>query len=477
MNKASAVSLVAFNHLFWLFAILSILCFGLGLFLETPALTLVPIGIIFSIFAIQSPRNLLYLFFFLLPFSIEIDLPGGFSTDLPSEPLMIVLTGISTLLIIKNIKALPKAFFVHPISMLIVLHLFWILFTSIFSEHPFISFKFFLAKLWYVIPFYFLPSIIIKEEKQFRKIFIAFGIGTFIALTYVLTRHASMGFTFAASYDMVRPIFRNHVNYAVMLLLFLPYYLYLASRNRTKSILKLSLLLLLVTAIYFSFTRAAQVSVILIIPLYFMLKLKLSKYAVVGSFTVAVLVLTSILSNNEYLNHAPDYERAIEHKKFDNLMEATTKLEDISTVERLYRWIAGVGMVKAHPFLGSGPSTFFSEYDAYTVTSFKTYVSDNPERSGIHNYYLMIAVEQGLIGLLIWLLLLISAILFGERTIRHVTDKASRNLLYAAIITIILCGIVIIINDLIEADKVGPLFFISLSIICYYSSQLNKKLD
>ena len=48
-------------------------------------------------------------------------------------------------------------------------------------------------------------------------------------------------------------------------------------------------------------------------------------------------------------------------------------------------------------------SNFYPNYQARTVRSFTTYVSDNPERSGIHNYYLMTAVEQGIPGLLVYL--------------------------------------------------------------------------
>ena len=71
-------------------------------------------------------------------------------------------------------------------------------------------------------------------------------------------------------------------------------------------------------------------------------------------------------------------------------------MEDISTMERVYRWVAGVEMVKDKPIFGFGPGTFYSAYKAYTLSSFQTYVSDNVDHSTVHNYFLLTFIEQGL---------------------------------------------------------------------------------
>lgn len=463
------------KSLFWGFIISSILICNLGFLLDYKLLCAIPIGLSVLFFSINNLKNFYYLFFFLLPFSIEFELPGGFATDLPSEPLMIFLTGFTFLLFLKNVHKVSRKLFLHPISILVILHVVWILFTVFFSTNPVVSTKFLLAKLWYIIPFYYLPFFILKDELDFKKLFMALSLGVFIAAFYVLIRHALEGFTFASSYDVVRPIFRNHVNYAIMLLAYLPFLIYLSFRKKGKAIIKLSFISVLLVAIYFSYTRAAQMSVLLSIISFFVLKFKLTKYAFGLSLAGVILILSFLLVNNNYLNYAPDYERAVVHKKFDNLMEATTKLEDISTVERFYRWVAGIEMIKQKPMTGFGPATFFFEYKSHAVTSYKTYVSDNPEKSGIHNYYLMTTVEQGFPGLLILLALIIIAILCAENTIQAIIVSKERLLIYAATISLILICIVILINDLIEADKVGPFFFLCLSIITYYSAKTSPE--
>ena len=149
----------------------------------------------------------------------------------------------------------------------------------------------------------------------------------------------------------------------------------------------------------------------------------------------------------------------------ENLLEATTKLEDISTMERVHRWVAASYMIKEKPWTGFGPGTFYFHYKNYTVSSFKTYVSDNPERSGIHNYYLMVAVEQGLPGLLFYLLFCAVVMLKGEQIFHHTLDASRRRTLMAALLCFSLTNLLMLMNDFVETDKIGSLFIISVAII------------
>lgn len=115
--------------------------------------------------------------------------------------------------------------------------------------------------------------------------------------------------------------------------------------------------------------------------------------------------------------------------------------------------------------MGFGPSTFYNSYDGYTVTSYQTYVSDNPEKSGIHNNYLMIAVEQGIPGLIIMLLVAFLPLLYAERVYHRLSNVSIRALLLAAATCYFLIDVTILINDLLEADKIGPFYFLSAAII------------
>ncbi len=475
LKNIPRIDQVSDKQLFWLFAVLTIFLASASLFTLNPIPLFLPIALLFSLFAFNSPKKLFYLFFFLLPFSVEVSLPGGFGTDIPSEPIMLALMVFCVLMYITSSFKIDKRLFTHPVSMVIYIHVSWIAFTCLFSVNQTVSFKFLIAKSWYIIPFYFMPFILFKDEKSIRKVFYYLVVGLFISIAYVMLRHSQQGFSFDSINRAVRPIYRNHVSYGIILICTLPYLWYfLRSSKRPALIYQVIPMFVMLLAIYLTYTRAAQLSVVLAIGVYWVIRLRLVKVALSISLISAIALSTFLSFNNKYLDFAPNYEKTITHHKFDNLVEATYRLEDISTVERLYRWVAGFYMVKENPITGFGPSTFYSEYKAHTVSSYRTYVSDNPEKSGIHNNYLMVAVEQGIPGLIIMLFLAFLPIIYAEKAYHLLKDRNQKQLVMAAGICFALIDIVILINDLLEADKVGPFYFLSAAVIVLFYNKAKK---
>jgi len=451
---------------FYAVSFLSIASCLLAAFFNEPFIALLPFGLLFAYLAVVNYKLIFFGFFALLPFSIEVELPGGLGTDLPSEPLMWFLTGLFLLLVLWNGKTINRKIFTNPISQVVLLHLLWIFITALMSSFPIISAKFFLAKLWYVIPFFFLPLIIIKQEQDWEKLFRYFIYASIISVAFVMYNHAGSGFSFKEINFAVRPIYRNHVNYAALLVLLLPFIWALARITKEKKFW--AFILFFLVAVYFTYTRAAYGVVFLSVAMYFIIKFRLMKWVTPLAFVVIAFGLHSVIKGNEYLRMAPQFEKTVTHTKFNNLIEATYKMEDISTMERLYRWVAGFNMVKEEPFFGFGPSTFYSNYMNHTVSSFQTYVSDNPEKSGIHNYYLMTLVEQGVFGLILLLFLIFAPLFIAQKAYLQQKGQIGRYWVMAAALSYFATSIMILINDLIEADKVGPIFFLSASIIVYY---------
>ncbi|MEZ5048447.1 MAG: hypothetical protein R2766_02225 [Saprospiraceae bacterium] len=102
------------------------------------------------------------------------------------------------------------------------------------------------------------------------------------------------------------------------------------------------------------------------------------------------------------------------------------------------------------------------------MTSFQTYVSDNPEHSGIHNYYLMVLVEQGIFGFLIFISLVITTLLYGEKVYHLTKSLRDKTLVMASLLCVIIVLILNTMNDLLEVDKVGFIFFFCLSLLVYF---------
>ena len=77
----------------------------------------------------------------------------------------------------------------------------------------------------------------------------------------------------------------------------------------------------------------------------------------------------------------------------------------------------------------------------------------------------MVAIEQGIIGLVIFLLLCFYTLLLGERLYHQTTDIAYRRIVLMAILSIVAIDSILLINDMVETDKVGSFFFMAMAIL------------
>ncbi len=465
------------QRLFGVLAFIMLSCIFAALLTEMYLLALLPFAIVVAFLSLLDISRLYYLLILVIPITIEIYLPNGLGIDLPAEIILIGLTALSPFLLLLKFERGGIDYLKHPITIVLIFHLFWILIAAFLGENIIVGVKFFLAKIWYVVPFFFISLFIFKEKTSYKVFFWTLLIPLFLTIIYVLVRHASVGFSFSEVNYSVSPIYRNHVNYGLLMVAFLPYVWAFFHWHARGSLERLFLLLVgfvMLVAIYFTYTRAAQAAVLLGVACYFIIRYKWVIPSLLAASIIAILLGVFFVSDSTYLEFAPQYEKTITHENYDNLIEATVKLEDISTMERVNRWVAGGHMIGERPWTGFGPGNFYFNYKNYMVSSFVTYVSDNPDKSGIHNYFLMTLVEQGIVGLLIFVSLLFTALIFGSRLYHLLDDPLLQKLVMAALISIILISITVLINDLIESLKVGGMFFIAMAIIVRENVRLKK---
>jgi len=468
-NKLSILPVSAAHpNLFIGLAVAILLSIFIGIATELYFLAAFPAFLLLAYVCIVDFRKVFYLLLICIPFSAEIYLPNGLATDLPTEPLMVGLMMIYLVYVISRTQTLSSAFLKHPISILVLLHLLWIYTASYYSENFMVSLKFSLAKTWYIVVFYFLAGSLLKKDKDFKTLFWCIFIPLMLTIFYVWARHAPKGFTFDTVKGVLDPFYRNHVNYASILALFFPFLWYARKYYRKWSAIWWGLAasaVFLIFAIQFSYTRAAYIALILAAATFYIVKFRLMKIVLIAGLAMGVIGVVWMVQKNNYLEFAPDYEKTITHTSFDNLVEATYKGEDISTMERFYRWVAGMYMARAEPTTGFGPGNFYNFYRSYTVTSFRTYVSDNPEKSGIHSYYLMTLVEQGFPGLVIFILLCFFVLIKGEVIYHQTKDPTRRRNIMTILMSMVAIYALLLINDMIETDKVGTFFFMNMALL------------
>lgn len=450
------------------FSAILLLALGLAIYRQnvyflTFPLILVILGVIFTQY-----RALYYLLLAAIPFSVEINLPGGFSTDLVSEPLMILLAGGCLGAWVLGYH--PDLFFLkHPLVKLIIALFGWAVFVSIFSVDALKSWKYVAAKSWYLLVFVFLTAALLRTPAAIRRVLSIFGGALALAVGYVLIRHGQAGFMFDSANAVVRPFFRNHVMYGVTAAATLPYGIYLFVRYQGKRVVKTGLGLgcaLLLAAVVFSYTRASWLSLPLALLYYFFIRSRLTRYFLIFGLAGALAGGVYLGIDYRYLQYAPDYEKTIFNEgDLANHLRATYTWRDVSGMERIYRWLAAVRMVADRPLTGSGPSTFYPEYRRYTVSRFVTYVSDNPEKSTVHNYFLLQFAEQGLPGGILFLLLMGYALTLPEKLYHRAHRPEHKNLALAAGLCLFIIAVHLVLNELLETDKIGSLFYISLVVL------------
>ena len=425
------------------------------------------VSLLLVAFLLYDIRRSYLLLFLCIPLSTEVYLPMGLGTDFPTEQFMWVLTGIGALLFIFNWNKIAGLYVTHPISIVVLLMLSWVFISAIFSEQVIQSFKYFLARFWYVVALFCMTLFFIRSKTHINELFKYFFTGLLFTVLVIVIRHGLEGFTYESANFVLWPFYRNHVNYACLLAISLPYF-YWYSRTRKTSRKRLTLLVIfifLLVALYFTYTRAAILASLICPVFYVLVRKRLVMPASILALIMAISFSVFMIRKYGYLAYAPNYAATIQHQEFDDVLSATYRLEDLSTMERFYRWIAGYRMIKEKPILGFGPANFYTFYKSYTITSFTTYVSDNKDRSGIHNYYLMLLVEQGIPGLLIFLALIFLALYHGQRLYHSFTDPFEKTLILAALGSIAITLIISVMNDMLETDKVGTLFLFSLALL------------
>jgi O-antigen ligase len=298
--------------------------------------------------------------------------------DVPSEPLLLALLACVPLALLLgpgSLWQLAPREWRHPLLLLPFALLLWAGFDTYFSVDKVKSVKYLLAKCWYLVPFLLGTLLVVRRPADVWRLAACYVGGTAASLLWVLPRHASIGFSFGQVNWALQPFYRNHVIYATTLALLLPFAggLVAGAGTRGRRWLWLGASGLLLFGLLLSYTRASWLAVPVAGLYYVVMRLRLTRVLLLAVALATAGVVTYFVHNENYIRYRPDYRHTTWHgNSFSAHLQSTYRLQDVSGMERVYRWVAAAHMVAARPWTGSGPSTFFPEYKRFTVTSFRT---------------------------------------------------------------------------------------------------------
>jgi O-antigen ligase len=411
---------------------------------------------------VQHPVLLFYLLIATIPWSVEYQFSNGLGTDLPDEPLML-LCAFAVVVCLAFQRRL-RSFNPHPLLIVLLLHFVWLVIAAYTSTDRVLSVKYLLAKSWYLLAFTGGTLVLIRRPEQVRKAAVILFVSMMAATVTALVRHATYGFTFESVNWALEPFFRNHVNYSALLVFMLPLQIAFWGNRKYRKLLGV-MMLLTVVALYLSYSRGAWLATVTGLAAYVLIKKKMLVFSFVMTVLLTIGVLFWLAKDDRYLRFAHDFNTTVFHEDFSEHIEATYQLKDASTAERFYRWIAGVRMVPDQWQTGYGPNTFYGHYKSYAVPAFKTWISKNEERSTVHNYFLLQAIETGIPGVILFLFLLGMMFFYAQR-IYHSTGDPFQKTMSATIASLLtmICTLNFL-SDLIEADKVGSVFYICIGLL------------
>ena len=159
---------------YWIAVTIFIVTGTVAIVLEQPLLLALPflyiiMPIIFSV-VIHKIEKIFWLLFITLPLSTELNITPSLGIDFPDELLLMLLTGLFFLSIKFRPNLFPIEVLKHPLFLMIVLQLFWVLVCTFFAVNQLLSIKFFLARIWFNIPFVVLPQFFLQSINQFKKL-------------------------------------------------------------------------------------------------------------------------------------------------------------------------------------------------------------------------------------------------------------------------------------------------------------------
>ena len=367
----------------------------------------------------------------------------------------------------------------HPLIVIIALQIVWTIITVITSTDIVASSKYLLAKGWYLLAFLFLPVSLFKNEKILKRSAVLLLCSMLTAMVIALLRHGQNGWSFEKVNNSVRPFFRNHVNYSALLVFMVPVQIAVLNLFSLKKIRQLlvGMLLITIAAIYFSYARGAWIALIAGLLAYWLAKKKLLFFGFLFFFCTVIAGILWLKSNDRFVKLSVDYKSTIFHSDFKEHLIATYQLKDLSNAERLYRWIAGVRMIKDSWKTGFGPSTFYHQYKSYTLPAFKTYVSKNREQSTVHNYFLLVLIEQGVLGCLLFIFLVATLFWYIQKIYHRTNDRFWKIVMMATASILVMECVVNFLSDVIETDKVGSVFYLCIATIIIADIKTNKSSD
>ena len=436
----------------------------------------VPVVLGILLLYLFSLDKVMMLISFLVPLSVVLEEFEQLAVSLPAEPL---LAGVLILFVAKLLYdgKYDRNIARHPVSIVIYCMFIWMIVTTITSEMPVVSIKFVASRLWFILPSFFFCALMFKKPKNIDWFIWLYIASLCIVVVYTTINHAKYGFDNDSAHWVMSPFYNDHTAYGAALSIYLIYaitYALLPGIKLSRRIIIIGVVAVLSLAMILSSCRAAWVSLAAALAVLICVLLKI-KFRWILS-TVVILLGLFFAFQHQIID-------ALEHNSQDasgdiveNIQSITNISTDASNLERINRWQSAFRLFSERPVFGWGPGTYQFVYAPYQMSKEKTIISTNAGDGGnAHSEYIGPLAEQGFMGTLLMLALVITVVYTGMKAYHRAKNKKAKMLALGATLAFFGYFVHGFLNNFLDTDKLAlPVWSCAALIVVidlYYSRQ------
>jgi putative inorganic carbon (HCO3(-)) transporter len=420
-----------------------------------------PMAAVLVLLYIYALDKLMLFILFATPLAIEYKNPDfQIAFSLPTEPLMF---GILLLFSIRLLYEgrLDNKIIRHPVSIAILISLGWTLITCFSSSMPLVSFKFLLARLWFICTFYFLGIQLFKNLDNVKKLIWLSVIPMTFVIIYTVLMHSQHGFDEDSAHWVMGPFYADHTVYGALIALFFPVVVGLSTyikANPFSRVIAWIILSVFLIGLVFSYTRAAWVSLAAALGVYAVILLRIKfRTFLLSAITLIVLFFTF----QEQIFMKLEKNRQDSSNNLTEHVQSISNISsDASNLERVNRWSCAIRMFNDRPVFGFGPGTYMFKYAPYQFSYEKTIISTNSGDNGnAHSEYIGPLAEQGVLGMLSIIAIFICIVVTALRVYNTIENKEAKIyvlVFFLGLLTYMVHGI---LNNFLDQDKAAVPFW------------------
>ncbi len=445
-------------------------------------LPLLPVALFLVLLSLLSLDKLVLFIVFCTPLSVTLtDVGiGGVGMTLPTDPL---LFGAMLLFFFKLLmeQKFDRSIMSHPVSIAITINLLWIGLSTITSEMPVVSLKYFLSRLWYVVTFYFIATQVFRNTERINTYIWVYLVAFIGIILYTIIHHSMYGFLEQPAHWVMSPFFNDHTSYGAILAMFYPFLvgsLFSTRVSRSFRLVIIPIVMLFTLALILSYTRAAWLSLVFALGVFVTMKLRI-KFRTV--FIISLIFFGLLGAMREQIIMKLEKNRQDSSADLAEHVQSISNISsDASNLERLNRWSSAWRMFKEKPFLGWGPGTYMFKYAPYQSSQEITVISTNAgDKGNAHSEYIGPLSESGLFGSVSFILVVILASYTAITLYFKLEDRNLKFLVMTMLLGLMTYFVHGMLNNFLDTDKASAPFwgFIAaiVTIDVYHRKQVTAK--